>query len=197
MYQITQHPVGNFAHGRPGAIDMIVIHVAVATLQGTFNTFNNVAEQKSSHYCVGEAGEIWQFVQEADTAWHAGLLVGATSPLVLSRPGVNPNSYSVGIENAGNYPGDLLPDDFTPTQYDANGWLVAQVAKAHNIPLDRTHIIGHNQIRSDKDCPGTKVSLDRIIAIAQGYMNGNTVPAPTTDKTAQLKAEIQSVLSKY
>lgn len=187
---IIQKPLtsGNFASGRSAKVDMIVIHVAQATQQGTFNTFNNPAEEKSSHYCVSNAGEVWQFVDEKNTAWHAGKIVTPTSALVLQRPGVNPNAYSIGIEHEGENLGDTTPGDFTEAQYSATGALVGAIAARWNIPLDRTHIVGHKEIRGDKTCPGAKVSLDRIISIAKGGQ---------VDKTALLKADILAVLAKY
>lgn len=195
---IIQKPIvtSNYFKGRfdvtqfPVVPDVIVIHVAVATMQGTFNTFNNPAEQKSSHYCIGENGDIWQFVQDENTAWHAGFVKNPTARLVLERMGKypTPNSYTIGIENSGEYPGDTTPGDFTDTQYQANGWLVAQLSKKWNIPLDRDHVIGHKEIRADKTCPGKLVSVQRIIDIAKG------VPV---DNTAKMKAEIQAILNKY
>lgn len=203
MPEIIQKPVvaSNYYKGRfniskqPVKPDMIVIHVAVATLQGTFNTFNNPTEQKSSHYCVGEAGEIWQFVADEDNAWHAGFIVNPTSALVKMRIGSypSPNAYTIGIENAGEYVGDSSPGEFTAAQYESNGWLVAQLSKKWSIPLDRVHIIGHREIRSDKTCPGQYVSIDRILAIAQKYL---TASQPV-DKTQQMKKDIMDVLAKY
>lgn len=198
MPTIIQKPITEFNYykGRfdvsknPVKPDVIVIHVAVTTLQGCFNTFNNPYEQKSSHYCVGDQGEIWQFVGEEHNAWHAGFSKDPSARLVKERIGKypSPNAYSIGIENSGNYSGDQTPDDFTDAQYQSNGWLVAECAKRWNIPLDRDHIIGHKEIRSDKTCPGTRVSIDRIIAIAKSYMNR----PPDT-----LLTELESLVAKY
>ncbi len=196
---IIQKPItqANYVKGRtdilnfPVRPDVIVIHVAVATLQGTFNTFNNPASQVSSHYCVGEMGEVWQFVADEDNAYHVGVIFNPSARLVKERIGKyrSPNAYCIGIENAGNYPGDPTPDDFTALQYEANGELVASLAQKWNIPLDRDHVIGHREIRSDKTCPGTFVSIDRIIQIAKTHM--------PVDNTSQMKAEIQAILNKY
>lgn len=194
---IEQHPVtpanytkGRSYQGKPVVPDVIVIHVAVTTLQGCFNVFNNPAEEKSSHYCVGEAGEIWQFVQEADNAWHAGKYLNPRAKLVVSRLPQNPNSYCVGIENSGEYPGDHTPNDFTDAQYEANGWLVSEIAKRWNIPLDLDHVIPHNQIRSDKTCPGTKVSMQRILDIARKYSS----PSSNKEKILAHLDEIKKLL---
>lgn len=196
---IVQKPIAasNYRRGRfdmtqfPVQPDVIVIHVAVGTLQTTFNTFNNPTSQVSSHYCVGEQGEVWQFVDDTNTAWHVGVVRSPTAKLVIERFGKypTPNSYCIGIENSGEYPGDTTPGDFTNAQYDANGQLVALLAKKWNIPLDREHVIGHKEVRNDKTCPGAKVSIERIINIAKTY----TIPTPV----AQLKAEIQAILNKY
>lgn len=198
MPTIIQKPVteSNYYKGRydisrvPVRPDVIVIHVAVTTLQGCFNTFNNPAEQKSSHYCVGDAGEIWQFVDEVHNAWHAGFINNPSARLVRERIGKypSPNAYTIGIENSGNYPGDQTPDDFTEAQYQSNGWLVAECAKRWGIPLDRDHVIGHKEIRADKTCPGTRVSIDRIIAIAKSYMG----QPPST-----LLSELEALVAKY
>lgn len=201
MPTIIQKPVtrSNYFQGRfdiskkPIEPDVIVIHVAVTTLQGCFNTFNNPSEQKSSHYCVGDQGEIWQFVSEIHNAWHAGFVLNPSSKLVRERLGTypSPNAYTIGIENAGNYPGDQTPDDFTDLQYEANGWLVAQCAKRWNIPLDREHVIGHKEIRSDKTCPGARVSIDRILSIARKVLL-NEVEGNVT-----LISELKALVAKY
>lgn len=185
------------SQGFPINPDVIIIHVAVGNLQTTFNTFNNPQEQKSSHYFVEETGNILRFAPESATCWHAGFVVNPTARLVKERIGKysSPNSYSIGIENAGEYPGDTTPGDFTSAQYDANGWLVAQLSKKWNIPLDRDHVIGHKEIRSDKTCPGSKVSIERILEAARAYTGAVNNPEPQT--VVQLKAEIQAVLNKY
>ena len=150
-------PVKNFSKGRTMSIDAIVVHVAEGNLEQTYSTFQN--EEKSSHYFVTKKGDVYRFVDEGDVAFHAGLVVRPTAPLVLERKGINPNFFSVGIENEGH------GEDFTAEQYSANATLIADISKRYGIPLDRKHIIGHREIRADKTCPG-KVSLENLIALA-------------------------------
>jgi N-acetylmuramoyl-L-alanine amidase len=203
MYTIIQKPVvstnyfkGRFNYAKQAIKpDVIVIHVGVATLQGIYNTFNDPAEQKSSHYGIGELGEIWQFVQDGDNAWHAGFIYNPTAKIVKERLATHPspNSYSIGIETSGEFAGDPTPNNFNEAQYQAHGWLVAQLAKKFNIPLDRDHIIAHHEIRYDKTCPGTLVSIERIIEIAKAA----NLETPVVDKASQLKKDILEVLAKY
>ena len=66
----------NYAAGRRGwTPEAIVIHVMDGSLSGTDSWFNNPASGVSAHYGVGKDGVIHQYVQENDTAFHAGTIV--------------------------------------------------------------------------------------------------------------------------
>ncbi len=41
-------------------------------MAATDSWFGSTVSQVSAHYGIGINGEIHQYVQEADTAWHAG-----------------------------------------------------------------------------------------------------------------------------
>src|SRR5947209_19366111 len=96
---------GNFRAGRPLNFkpEAIVIHIAVGRLHSVVAQFNDPNSTVSAHYCVGKNNEIHQYVEETDTAFHAGIVVNPAWPLL--KPGVNPNFYTIGIEHEG------LPDD--------------------------------------------------------------------------------------
>jgi N-acetyl-anhydromuramyl-L-alanine amidase AmpD len=68
-------------------------------------------------------------VPDRSIAWHAG----------------NPyyNKISIGIEHAGytNVRGSI-----TQPEYRASARLVAHLAETYDIPLDRQHVIGHNEV---------------------------------------------------
>jgi MYXO-CTERM domain-containing protein len=112
---------------RDGAsVTHIVIHdtecnwdVAVSTLQND--------PGKSVQYIVGTDGHVAQFIPESYTGWHSG------------------NSYynarSVGIEHVG-----YAAKPFTEKQYAASAGLVSYLRSKYNVPADRAHIIGHDQI---------------------------------------------------
>ena len=81
--------VKNFTKGRgEHRPEMICIHLADGTAESVFQEFSGDTD-KSSHYLVCKNGEIWQFVDENDTAWTQGLKVKVTAKFVLARPTLN------------------------------------------------------------------------------------------------------------
>ena len=138
----------NFRKGRHGfEPKAIVIHVIVGSLESAGLTFLDPRSSVSAHYGVGKSGRVHQFVEEADTAFHAGTVVEPTWRLI--DPKINPNLYTVGIEHEGQ-PQDTWPDE----QFRASAALVREIAGRWNITLDRDHIIMHREIRASKMCPG-------------------------------------------
>lgn len=153
---------GNFRKGRVGnpRIELIVIHVIEGTLAAADAWFNDPAAEVSAHYAIGLNREIHQYVKEEDTAFHAGRVNGATAALVRLYQ-ANPNYYSIGIEHEGT-----ATSEWPDTMYEDSARLVAEIAKRHGIPLDRTHIVGHREIYALKSCPG-RGDVDRIVRLAR------------------------------
>jgi N-acetyl-anhydromuramyl-L-alanine amidase AmpD len=152
----------NFRTGRHNDMkpDMIVIHVIEGTLKSCDNWFNNGDAGVSAHYGIGLRRELHQYVREEDTAYHAGRVQGATAPLVKER-NLNPNYYSIGIEHEGT-----ATSEWPDTMYEDSARLVADIAKRHNIPLDRRHVVEHHEIYAPKSCPG-RGDVDRIVKMAR------------------------------
>src|SRR3989344_3627451 len=97
---IIQKKSSNFWVGRKGyRPEAVVIHIMDGTLPGTDSWFANPTSQVSAHYGIGKSGEVHQYVQENDAAWHAGLVNAPVWKLI--RPNVNPNLYTIGIELEG------------------------------------------------------------------------------------------------
>ena len=133
---------GNYTNANRGraAIDMIVIHVAQGSYSGTINWFQDPRANVSAHYVVSRKGRVAQCVRNEDIAWHAGHWPT--------------NKRSIGIEHAG-YIGN--PKWFTKRMYRSSARLSAHLSRRLGIPVDRRHIIGHNQVPG---CPGPGGGVD-------------------------------------
>jgi N-acetylmuramoyl-L-alanine amidase len=120
----------NYWEGRRGAsVDYIVIHYTDISYARTLRAFNNIASDVSSHYVIRGDGHIAQIVHEADTAWHSGNYWY--------------NLSSVGIELELDR---VTNPVFRAEQYYAAAALVCAIAARQGIPLDRSHVIGHNEV---------------------------------------------------
>ena len=153
----------NFRPGRPAPYrpEAIVIHVMAGSLGGTDVWFGSPLSAVSAHYGVGKKGEVRQYVQEADTAFHAGTVDRPTwTGVRKSATGgfVNPNFYTIGIEHEG-FEGDEWP----AAQRAASAELIAAIAARWNIPLDREHVIAHHEIRYSKPCPGAQAPIEELL----------------------------------
>lgn len=119
------------AADRPNSnlVDRIVIHVTQGSWSSAINWFQNPYAGASAHYTVRSSdGFVGQSVWEKDIAWHAG-----NWPY---------NQTSVGIEHEG-YVSD--PQWFTEAMYDSSARLSAYLCNKYLIPMDRYHIVGHNE----------------------------------------------------
>ena len=158
-----RHPTPNFERGRGGREPiLIVLHTTVGTWSGAIDWFGRPESRVSAHYLVALDGRVAQFVEEADTARHAGNVMDPTSALVAELGG-NPNLYSIGIEfeDGGRPQGAVRPS----AQYDSGAYLVASAASRWGIPIDARHVIGHREITTAKECPGN-LDVRRVIADA-------------------------------
>lgn len=109
-------------------IDALVVHVTEGRFLGSVRWLRNHHSGGSSHYIVSRRGEVVQLVSVTDVAWHAGNRWT--------------NRRSIGIEHEGwTYRGG-----FTDSQYRASARLAAYLAHRYGIPLDREHVVGHNEV---------------------------------------------------
>ncbi len=146
---------------RCGAPRAVVIHTTDGTFEGTAAWFASEESKVSAHYLVGLDGRVAQFVDEGDTARHAGRVVRPTIDLEGRE---DPNDWTIGIElEDGGDPEGVVR---TPAQLDAAAELLRQVAWRWDIPLDRRHVLAHREINAGKTCPGN-VDLDALIAAAR------------------------------
>jgi hypothetical protein len=125
---------GNFdlatrpSHGL--GVDYVVIHDTESSYASTVSEFENPLSYVSAHYVTRSAdGHVTQMVPTSDVAWHAGNWYV--------------NAHSVGIENEG-YATD--PSYFTDALYTSLARLTRYTADRYGVPLDRLHLIGHDQV---------------------------------------------------
>jgi N-acetylmuramoyl-L-alanine amidase len=151
-------PESNFRKGRPLGFrpEAIVIHIMNGSYTAGEALFLGEGTQKSAHYGISKEGVVHQYVDENDTAFHAGVVVNPTWPLL--KPGVNPNFYTIGVEH------EARPDDVWPgVQQKASAGLIGEIAARWNIPTDALHLVSHQQIRASKTCPGSWLQMEELI----------------------------------
>ncbi len=121
----------NHDRGRDGApLDYLVIHYTDISYERTLAEFYKpYFPGVSAHYVVRRDGHVAQLVGESDTAWHAGNYWY--------------NQRSVGIEIELD---KITNPAFTAEQYYAVAGLACQISARHGLPLDRVHVVGHNEI---------------------------------------------------
>ncbi|GAA1523554.1 N-acetylmuramoyl-L-alanine amidase [Streptomyces albidochromogenes] len=118
---------------RSQGVDYIVVHDTEATWDTTLKLVQD-PRYVSWHYSLRSSdGHIAQHVPLKDVAWHAGNWYV--------------NSKSVGLEHEGFL---TSPDAwYTEAMYRTSARLVKYLAKRYGIPLDRQHVLGHDNV------PGT------------------------------------------
>ena len=128
-YDIANRPTG--ISGFPGpAVRYIVIHDIEDLATSAINLFQNPSNGVSAHYVIDTGGQITQMVETKNVAWHAGNWY------------INGNS--IGIEHEGKAIEGA--NWYTENMYQASANLVKYLAARYSIPLDRAHIIGHDDI---------------------------------------------------
>ncbi|GAB3684066.1 N-acetylmuramoyl-L-alanine amidase [Saccharopolyspora tripterygii] len=116
-------------------IDSIVIHDTEVAYQTAISLFQDPAHGAAAHYVIRSSdGEVTQMVPTKDMAWHAGSW--------------DRNMRSIGIEHEGwaNEGGTW----YTESMYRSSAKLVRYLAEKYDIPLDREHIVGHDEVSADK-----------------------------------------------
>ena len=118
---------------KTGKIDYIVIHDTEGGWQGTLNLVQDPTYVSWQYTMRSSDGHTWQHVKANDVAWHAGNWYV--------------NMHSIGIEHEGFAAQGATW--YTEALYRNSARLVRYLAEKNHIPLDRAHIIGHDQV------PGT------------------------------------------
>ncbi|WP_370075936.1 N-acetylmuramoyl-L-alanine amidase [Streptacidiphilus sp. MAP12-16] len=118
-------------------IRYIVLHDTEGSATGAVTTFATANSGVSAHYVVAATGGVTQMVQVKDSAIHAD--------------NKTVNMHSIGVENEGF----ALQSGswFSEQEYQTSAALVKNLAKNYGIPLDRDHILGHDDAPYALDLP--------------------------------------------
>jgi N-acetyl-anhydromuramyl-L-alanine amidase AmpD len=169
------NPNNYTASDRPysNPINKIIVHVTQGSWASALNWFSDPTAEASAHYVVRSAdGFVGQSVSEMNIAWHAG-----NWPY---------NQTSVGIEHEG-YFND--PSWFTDAMFRSSAQLAAYLANKYQIPIDRDHIIGHNEVPDPYNpgeyggashhinCPGPNWWWDLYMNYVNQYASGGQYAA--------------------
>jgi hypothetical protein len=169
----------NYAHAHrlASSIRVLVIHTIEGSANGAIAWFRNPRAQASANFVVSRDGAVTQMVPTWAIAWHAG------NGYV--------NAHSLGIEHEGY---TNVAATVTDAEYRASAQLVAQLVRSYRIPLDRGHVIGHNQVPDPNHPgqtggfghhtdPGRYWNWTRYMAYVRSYLAGTTPPPLAFDVT--------------
>ncbi len=137
-------PSPNF-DARPAEIEFLVLHyTGMPSAKAAVDRLCDPASKVSSHYLVDEDGTVYQLVDEANRAWHAGV------SFWRGVSGLNDGSVGIEIVNPGHEWGYRA---FPAVQMAAVLELCRGILSRHAIPA--RNVVGHSDIAPDrKQDPG-------------------------------------------
>jgi hypothetical protein len=117
-------------------IDYIIIHDVEGSYTSAINTFQNPTQQVSANYVIRSSdGAVTEMVRPRDVSWDAGNWYI--------------NMHSINIEVEGFAPQGSTW--YTDAMYGSCATLVRYLAAKYGIPLDRQHILGHEDVPGPTD----------------------------------------------
>lgn len=174
-------PLEEYSDPRSCSPEFLMIHFTSAVVEHRNDPYNmqhirNIYEDYgiSVHYVVERDGTIRCHIPEDRVAWHAGRGEFGGDPKYTNQM----NQYTIGIEVlAIGSESDMsiyltsqeyqdLDDDlkgYTQEQYAALKLLVADLCQRYEIPMNRSHVIGHEDYSPQKADPGELFDWDQIL----------------------------------
>jgi N-acetylmuramoyl-L-alanine amidase len=189
---IVPHPSPNFdQRGLP--ISMLVVHFThMHTAELALQRLCDPASKVSAHYLIAKTGEIFQLVDEANRAWHAGVSSW--------RGEADVNSASIGIE-LDYRPADEGPDpDYDPRLLQSLVELSGDIVQRYAIAP--RNVVGHGDVAPGRKVdPGVKMDWPRLARHGVGLW----IDPPATQAVEALRlgdtgpaiAAFQKALSSY
>lgn len=175
-------PFEDFSRAREHDPEFVMIHFTSAVVLSQEDPFNHsllrgifTDYELSVHYIIDRDGVVRCYIPEELVAYHAGAGTWADDPKYTNRL----NDYAIGIEimaigsqsDMAQYLSPsayrkLKPEDigFTDAQYEALKVLVQDICQRNDIPMDRQHIIGHEEYSPAKTDPGELFDWERLFS---------------------------------
>lgn len=171
-----------FTKGRQGVkVDKIVIHhVAGTNFDSMPGCWKN--RQASAHYGIGVNGAIRAYVDENNTAWHAG--------------NWNSNISSIGIEHTNSGGAPSWP--IAQATIEASAKLCADIAKRHGLGqlVPMKNLFPHSHF-SATSCPGVLLSkLQEIANKANAINSGSNQTVTPTEGLYRVRKSWSDVKSQ-
>ncbi|MFF1509983.1 N-acetylmuramoyl-L-alanine amidase [Streptomyces sp. NPDC058326] len=126
-------------------IRQIVIHDTEGGYDGSLKVLTDPTSGASAHYLIKASdGLVTQMLENKNLAWHAGNWTH--------------NMHSIGVEHEGF----AIKEGswYTEQQYRSSAELVKYLANTYNVPIDREHIIGHDEVALQTDAGLSKLHWD-------------------------------------
>ncbi|WP_335971055.1 N-acetylmuramoyl-L-alanine amidase [Streptomyces sp. CA2R106] len=126
-------------------IKYIVIHDTEGSYSSALGIFQDPNQYATPHYIVRSSdGLVTQVVQTKNVAWHAG--------------NYYVNAHSIGIEHEGIAISGA--SWYSESLYESSAALVRYLANRFGVPLDRQHILGHDDVPSPQTAQLTSMHWD-------------------------------------
>ncbi|MFB7843643.1 N-acetylmuramoyl-L-alanine amidase [Microbacterium sp. NPDC056052] len=156
---------------RTGRVQYFVVHHAADTRTPDVQVQRFMSpndREVSPTWFVGADGLARKIVHPDDRQWTTGRII-------------DQQAVTVETQNTTGAPAWGISD----AAHEQIAQLVAWASKRYGFPIDRDHVLGHNEARAKLDpsisataCPGPAMDLGRIVDRAQEHAAGNPPPAP-------------------
>lgn len=173
-------PLEEYSWERIAEPQFIMLHFTSNVVNDRNDPFNMDAIRQifvdynlSVHYIIARDGTVYCYTPEDRVAWHAGAGEFMNDPKYTN----DLNQYAIGIEMAAigtqEEMAQYLTEEeynaldegllgFSEAQYLALERLIHDLCVRYGIPMDRQHIIGHDEYSPTKTDPGDLFDWDRL-----------------------------------
>lgn len=155
----------DFSRGRPNGVHYVVMHFMAGSFWGGISWNLDNRAQTSWHYAVADDGYTVQTLSEYDRGWHSG--------------NWHVNDRSVGIECSGHG----RPEDWTEAKLQSAAKLVAGICHRHNIPITRSRIFGHSEVKGATHTDvGRHFPWRKFMRLVRHFSKQKARPEPSPQK---------------